>query len=413
MNPLSMRGLLLGWGVILLGGCPGASAPSNPPPARAMVEAGSPLHVAPSSIDFSGNPKLAGRLTGSAHNYFRFINPRFCREVCRRFKSAVRTMPTLNLHGDPHLEQYAVTSLGRGLTDFDDSTSGPGIVDLVRFGVSVSLTCRQRGWGAQIDQVLDAFLAGYRQGLSKPGEVTAEPDMAARIRTAFKRDTAGFYKWIDSLMKPLAVDRAKLVAAFARYAAQIRERQPELPEHFFKVRRVGTLHKGIGSALDEKYLIRVEGPTAAPDDDVVLEAKEVRPPSGASCVNRVDMDPFRIMVVQSRIAYRPYRYLGYMQRGGRMLWVHEWMELYKQLDIQKKKYLATPGDLVAVARDVGRQLGRGHTNQIAAPLGAQVRQRQLELVNELEPRIRENVAELERMTIAAWEQFKKAMPGPP
>ena len=43
-------------------------------------------------------------------------------------------MPTVTLHGDPHLEQYAVTDAGRGLTDFDDASKGPAILDLVRFG---------------------------------------------------------------------------------------------------------------------------------------------------------------------------------------------------------------------------------------------------------------------------------------
>ena len=38
-------------------------------------------------------------------------------------------VPLFNLHGDAHLEQYAITDLGRGLTDFDDSSRGPAIVE--------------------------------------------------------------------------------------------------------------------------------------------------------------------------------------------------------------------------------------------------------------------------------------------
>ncbi len=402
-------------GLVLASGCPGGGTKregSTAKPRVAPTPAANALYVPPESVDFKANAALVKRLTGSAHGYFRFVNPRFCREVCRRFKDAVRTMPALNLHGDPHLEQYAVTSLGRGLTDFDDSTSGPGIVDLVRFGVSVRLACRQRGWQAETERAMDAFLEGYRAGLRDPDKQSAEPPMAARIRAAFRRDQQGFYRWVESLMKPLTVDRAALVQAMGQYAAEVHRQQPELPEGFFTVKKLGSLQQGVGSALDEKYLLRVEGPTAAADDDVVLEAKEVRPPSGASCVERSDQDPFRIMVVQARLAYRPYRYLGYMRRGGRMLWVHEWMELYKQLALHKPKYLASADDLVAVARDVGQQLGRGHTNQVAAPLGPQLRRRQLELVKQLEPRIKQTVLDLEQLTLAAWRRFKRDLKPP-
>lgn len=416
MSSQAPRLLLTLW-MLALAGCPGTPPPAATPPVagahRAEIKPAAPtapaLYIDPATVDFSGNPELARRLQASAHSYFRFINPNFCREVCRRFKAEVRTMPTLNLHGDPHVEQYAVTSLGRGLTDFDDSTSGPGIVDLVRFGVSARLVCQARGWTQHTDRVLDAFFAGYRQGLVNPKEVTDEPAMAARIRQSFTPDRSAFYRWVDSLMKPLTVDRATLEAGIARYAAQAHKQRSDLPAGFFTVSKLGSLHQGVGSALDEKYLVRVRGPGPGPEDDVVLEVKEVRPPSGASCIDRNDMDPFRIMVAQSRLAYRPYRFLGYMRQGKRMFWVHEWMQLYKQLAIHKEKYLKTVEDLMGVARDVGLQLGRGHPNQIAAPLEDQVRQRQLELVKELEPRLRQTIKEMAADTLASWLLFKDKM----
>jgi len=395
-------------------GCPAAPPPPAAPPTEAPAAAAppsrsGPLDIDPAGVDFSRSPRLVRRLKESPHSFFRFVNASFCREVCRRFSAEVRTMPTLNLHGDPHVEQYAVTSLGRGLTDFDDSTSGPGIVDLVRFGVSARLVCKIRGWEAYSGRVLDAFLAGYREGLVHPKRETAEPAMASRIRAGFTPDKAAFYGWIDSLMKPLTVDRRELEGAIASYAAKVQRQRPDLPAGFFKVQKLGSLQQGVGSALDEKYLVRVQGPGPGPLDDVVLEVKEVRPPSGASCVNRSDTDPFRIMVAQSRLAYRPYRFLGYTRRGKRMFWVHEWMQLYKQLAIHKKKYLGSVQDLEGVARDVGLQLGRGHPNQIAAPLEDQVRQRQLDLVNELEPRLKQTIEEMAAQTLASWERFKKKM----
>lgn len=132
------------------------------------AESKSALLVSPSLYDFSKNPKLLKRIRSGAHGYFRFINVPFSEHVCRLFDADVRNVPRTNLHGDAHLEQYAVTELGRGLTDFDDSSTGPFVLDLVRFGVSVRLACREHGWLEQCDDVFREFLRGYRAALANP-----------------------------------------------------------------------------------------------------------------------------------------------------------------------------------------------------------------------------------------------------
>ena len=47
-----------------------------------------------------------------------------------------------------------------------------------------------------------------------------------------------------------------------RYAA--------LPAGFFEVKQIGAITMGVGSALDEKYLIIFEGETPAAADDLAL-----------------------------------------------------------------------------------------------------------------------------------------------
>ena len=126
------------------------------------IMSSNPLYVDPSTQDFSRNPKLLERILSGPHGYFRFINIPFSNEVCRRFKNAIKGTTFLNLHGDAHLEQYAVTDLGRGLTDFDDSSTGPGFIDLMRFGVSLQLACRTQGWGECTAELYGEFLHGYR-----------------------------------------------------------------------------------------------------------------------------------------------------------------------------------------------------------------------------------------------------------
>ena len=54
------------------------------------------------------------------------------------------SQPNVQLHGDAHLEQYAFTKSAWGLDDFDDSTRGPALVDIIRFLGSIDLTVRRR-----------------------------------------------------------------------------------------------------------------------------------------------------------------------------------------------------------------------------------------------------------------------------
>ena len=104
------------------------------------------LYVDPAARDFSKNPKLLNRILAGPHWYFRFINIPFSKEICRLFQDELPGTPSFNLHGDAHIEQYAVTEIGRGLTDFDHATTGPGVLDLARFATSLHLTCRVNGW---------------------------------------------------------------------------------------------------------------------------------------------------------------------------------------------------------------------------------------------------------------------------
>src|SRR5262249_53779373 len=138
--------------------------------------------------DFDTNPRLLARLRASPHGYFRFINLRFAQRVCGVFHDRLGELPPVNLHGDTHLEQYAVTEFGRGLTDFDDSTSGPAVIDLLRFATSIQLACGQRNWHADAPAVLRQFLAGYRATLADPDTSVEAPAWAEETRRGFVAD---------------------------------------------------------------------------------------------------------------------------------------------------------------------------------------------------------------------------------
>lgn len=390
-------------------GCGSGKDRASPPSPRqaqpATRPADNPLYVPPSNFDFSSNPRLLARIRQGAHGYFRFINIPFSEWVCRRFDPQRVGLPLVNLHGDAHLEQYSVTSLGRGLTDYDDSSSGPGTIDLARMGTSIALLAEARGWRAQLDALLDEFFDGYRDALTTPALEPAEPAEARRIRAGFRRSRAAFLAWVESVMTPLSEERrARFDRAAADYIDAMVEQHPDLGRAYFRIKRVGTHPLGIGSALDEKYLVRIEGPSPKADDDVVVEAKEVRDLRGISCIRGADrLDPFRVLVGQARIAYQPYPYLGYARLFGKVFWIHGWSDNYHEMTLDEFRSLETTREIL---RDIGFQLGRGHVNQIASPLDAQLRRAQRVFLRDHRADLRAAIHELKGHTVDAWRKFK-------
>lgn len=373
---------------------------------EAPVVPANPLFVDPASRDFSDNPALLERILASPHGYFRFINIPFSSEVCRRGGHLLDGVPLFNLHGDAHLEQYAVTDLGRGLTDFDDSSKGPAVVDLMRLGVSLRVASDMQGWPEEADGIFDQFMSGYRTGLENPETEVPVPVVAQRLSADFKYDREKYFEWVDSIVDPVpAAEARSLEGALTTYVDLMLEQHPELQPSFFDIEDLGYLRLGIGSALDRKYLVRVRAATDDPEDDVVLELKQVRDLQAIDCISvGRGTEPLRILIGQSRIAYQPYSLLGYVRFDGYTFWVHAWVDNYAEASIADT--FQTPAEMAEVAFDIGVQLGRGHTNQIGADLDLQVRRELLRLLDRDKAQIKEISRDLAIQVVAAWEAFR-------
>jgi hypothetical protein len=369
-----------------------------------------PLYVDPASRDFSENQELLARLIESPHRYFRFINIPFSEEVCRRFGRSLEGTPLFNLHGDAHIEQYAITDLGRGLTDFDDSSTGPAVVDLLRFGVSLRLACYGHDCG-DIDSIYVEFLRGYRAALTDPEIEAPEPRVVSRIQAEFTFDRQAYLEWIESIMDPIPGEEAEnLSLAMAPYVEAMLAESPGRDSRYYDLVAAGYLRMGVGSALDRKYLVRVQGPSPEPLDDIVLEIKQVRALDEIDCISvSRGPDPFRVLLGQSRIAYEPYGHLGYIRFDGETFWIHAWVENYQEVEVGES--FESPEEIAEVAFDVGVQLGRGHPNQIGAPFDAQLRREQVRILDRDRAQIEKAVEDLAALTLSAWERFRVAAGG--
>jgi hypothetical protein len=364
----------------------------------------SDLTVDPADPRFAARPDLVATLAATAHGYFRFVNVAFAQETCRLFADVADGLPEVNLHGDAHVEQYAVTSLGRGLTDFDDCSRGKAVIDLVRFGSSLLLAAREEGWTDE-ERFVDAFLKGYRDGLRKDRMEMKTPQLVTRARGTFKWDHAPALAQAHRL-----IDRQPLpLNAFADGATRFEELirfARDLPPEFFRVKRIGGLTMGVGSALDEKYLIIFEGWTGSPDDDLVVEAKQIRDLAGNPCV-RTDVGASRVLDGERLIAYEPFAYAAVVPHCRNYFWVHDWTDDYKEASIGS--LLESPRDLREIAYDSGVQMGRFQSKRRDGSRDEDQCRTILRSFEGTEARVRRTIREMADQTEAAWRTFRAAV----
>lgn len=391
---------------LVLLGCPAEPASHPPPRASASVGATTPdlLQIGYHPEAFAKDPSLLGRVTGSPFGYFRYTNDAFIRAVCRLYGPRVDRMPTVNLHGDAHVEQYAVADDGRGLADFDATTLGPPVIDLARFATSLVLASSDE---AAADGAIRAFVRGYEAALADPAATGPEPAVATRIRSRFGSSALEWLNGVEKLMMPLPPEKiAKIEDARVQYAREMLSQNPDLTEAFFQLKRAGALRMGLGSAHEAKFLGRVEGPTTDPADDVILEMKQMAPMPVGTCIRGRDPDPLRVVVGQSRLAMSPQRFLGYVVFEGRTFYVQAWRVHYTELSISE---IRSSDELAEVAYDVGLQLGKGHPKNIADPRGSELRDSLTALTRELGPSLPTVAKELAARVVEAHAVFTRSV----
>jgi hypothetical protein len=356
-------------------------------------------------------PEFRARLAASPLAFFRFVNHAWTHAVCDAFTGDAQHLPTARLHGDAHIEQYAVTATAHGLDDFDDSARGPAVVDMVRFLGSLELAAQQRGWLASLPLAIDAFFSGYRQALEVAAYLPPDPAVVRRLRAAQVRSPEAFLAWADSLMQPVAPrELAQLDISWKGVEAFAVRADPEFTPAFLTRKKVGWLQMGIGSALTRKLLIHIEGPSEVPGDDLVLEAKEVVAFERASCVSIPrSSEPFRVVEGLRQMGRFEQRLVVAMpgltgtRPDGVGWWVRGWDRSYRELQVVD---LESPEDLREIAHDVGAQLGATNLFDPAGPYTNETRITERLAMVRLESRIRQVAHDLTVELGHAWERAR-------
>jgi hypothetical protein len=375
-----------------------------------------PIRAEPKSLE-QATPELIKRLRAEPYAYFRFVNRPWIARVCDLFARDLEELPLVRLHGDAHVEQFAVTQSAWGLDDFDDSARGPAVVDIERFLGSIDLVARERSWENQRDKLFDRFVEGYKRGLLEPDYLPPPPNIVSRLRAQAPVTRAAFLAWGESKMQPLADASMKAVlAGMEAFSRVMRRERLDLAPEYFRVVRAGWVQSGVGSAVTPKIMIRVRGPSDDPADDELLESKKIGDLGGLPCIKTpMDQPTLRIIDGSKQLGRLKYNILAagpelvvpeVMARGERLQdwWIRSLDPSYRQISSTD---LQSVGDLAAISYDAGVQLGAGRLQDQTVPLSVYDRKRILSTTARIEKRYRQEASKLVDDLLRGWRELAK------
>jgi hypothetical protein len=350
---------------------------------------------------------LLDKIGASPFRYFRALAEPFKHRTCEAFRDLRWRLPSGAVHGDAHLEQFAVTDDDYGLTDFDRAGLGPAIVDLVRYAASLHLACREVGGDCDPEQAVTAYFNAYRTALDHPVQ-RSQPEIVARLRGRLGPEPEAWLQWAEGLMQPLEPSEEERVRnGWFRFVALMRETTPERPESFYRVRRVGTVEIGLGSALERKMLVRIEGTTEDPRDDLILEARTHSLPEYGGCVWQPTGGSLNVFMLTSLLAHPLPEVFGVLPNPDGIelpeIWIQSWDSGYRELSLSD---LRGQADLNALAADAGTQLAGHFWSTFPEPLRGHQRFTQLSAFEMTEQRARDLARSLARDVVAGWTRFR-------
>ena len=171
---------------------------------------------------------------------------------------------------------------------------------------------------------------------------------------------------------------------------------------------------GVGSAVNPKIMVRVQGPSDDPADDELLEMKKIGDLRGLRCLQTPTVQPtLRIIEGSKKIGRLKYSILAagpelvvpeVMSRGERLQdwWVRSLDPSYRQIRLAELQSVA---DLAAIAYDSGVQLGAARFQGQTVQLSEYDRKRILGATGRLEKRYREETSKMVDDLLRGWREL--------
>lgn len=354
-----------------------------------------------------GAVKLLEKLDASAYKYFRALGPQYALRTCAGFKDVRWHLPISAIHGDAHIEQFVVTPATDGVEDFDQAGFGPAIVDIVRYAASIHLACREVSWTCRSDVVVDKWLDAYRATLDQP-PTRKQPAVVDRIRASTPTLADAWLTWADGLMMPMpktVEDRAR--RGWADFRKVQIEVDPKRGASYYDVVKVGALQMGIGSALETKLLFHIKGPSDAPTDDIIVEARSSMPNVAHECSSRPlhagTLWPLMFMSILGPRMPEVFGFATLVDDPAPEFWVQSWVPGYRELAIADVK---SEAELVELAEDAAKQLAGHFWVRFPEALRAVQRHAQLAAFDRTRDRARTMARDFAAETVSEWQRFR-------
>ncbi|MGE0789051.1 MAG: DUF2252 family protein [Sandaracinaceae bacterium] len=288
------------------------------------------------------------------HRFFRHVHG----DMQRRFTELTDadSMPAVFLHGNPHLANYAKTSRGAAMVDFDRARFGPYAYDLVRFLISVSLRRADDGDGRLAHgAVTDSLRRGYLLGLNAP-KLPVEQMHALKKREpkGWQRDLVRYLEkgkaW-GARLKKHRVDPQdpRLHAMWETYL--ISRGEEELTDRYSLIDAAM-----VAGSLGKTHTLLLLESAEDTLDTLLLDVKEVYDePDEGPFWNPYSHNGQRMVVAGELHAPGWERKPGWATVDGVQYWVRE-------IPIQNEKLRRriSPIEQIDLCFAVGTQLGRAH-----------------------------------------------------
>jgi uncharacterized protein (DUF2252 family) len=280
------------------------------------------IHQANASI---ANPAVRqekySKMMGSPFKFYRGTNPLFHTDLGTGVIAVPelwRTTPNVRtwLEGDAHVQNVGIFDNSKGqmvfdLNDFDETYVAPFYWDLIRFSTSIFLMADEAKHldisAEDTKSFVTAFLTAYQQGLEEVRDNGQKKTLQideADLPDGFLKDQMQYIKnsnsevsylanWTvvtegvrsfdftnSSLVPMSSTEREAFQENWGNYLSSIDDVVQTKPSTYFTIKDIAhRIHSGIGSAGVDVLYVLVEGETASPDDDVLLEVKEQQPPA--------------------------------------------------------------------------------------------------------------------------------------
>jgi len=292
--------------------------------------------------------------------YFRTLCIRMQERFAQLFDHS--DIPTVFLHGNPHLENYVKTEKGAAMVDFDRSRLGPYAWDLVRLLASISM--RKQGEGKKFlpEIVVDYLYEGYRRGFGSSELGYKEISELAKVRPRPWQQSVNEYlksdtKWARKIKEhPLSAEDPFVLGVLDSYLESRGEQ--ELLERY----QIESVGKAEGT-LQNKRILLVMAPKDKKNrlDRILLDIKSVyKDPDNEWYRNPYDHHGLRMIKAAELYAPGIEERVGYATHNNEQYWgravpcfshkIKTRLDLPLQLDL---------------AYSVGTQLGQAHRKSVS------------------------------------------------